>query len=177
MLRNLSKYFQIGKTFELGLYQNTITFKCLNNSSSHQFQSNRFYTSSNKESPCNTVLDSVDLKSLSKNLDLLITTKPEYQSLSNKIFQSKIHRKCLLEKDKSNLKRKLNFKLALIVLSFKRLTSAFECDFLDDTAKLELVKEIVINELKRNEEQDLDEKLDVLDLLGFDTTEADEDEV
>jgi len=168
MLKNFTKWIKIGKNFN----QNTLTFKSLNNSSNHQI--NRCYASCNNISSNNNVLESTEIKKLSKNLELLITSKPEYKSLSDKILQSKLQT-CLFEKDKKNLQRKLNFKLAWIVLAIKRMISAFECNYLDDTAKLDLIKEIVINELKRNE-KDLDSKLDVLDLLGFDSNEADEDE-
>lgn len=125
--------------------------------------------------PIKNALNSPDLKKLRSDLDSSIVGKPLYNEVSKKILGSDDKKRPFVDK---RLEAKLNYKLALLVLCFRRLTSACENDFLDDTAKLALIKEVVLNELKNKNMQEIQNEFDFLDILGFNMDKAGaEDEV
>lgn len=126
------------------------------------------------------VLNSPDLINLRNNLESMIQNKPEYIQITDDIYKSRFKtEKSKFITEEVNLRKKLNFKLACIILSFKRLTSAFENDFLDDYTKIDLVKEIIFNDLKNKSPEDTEEQLDLLDLLGLNVNDhlEDDDEI
>jgi hypothetical protein len=111
-----------------------------------------------------SVLNSPDLRELKASLEHSIVDRPLYNQIAKKILHLGISQKPFVDK---RLEAKLNYKLALLVICFRRLTKACENDFLDDKAKLELIKEVVLNELKDKNTEEIQNEFEFLDLLGF----------
>lgn len=152
MLRNINRLTFAAEACKLNLTKS----QSLNTSSQ--------YPSNLTTQPIKNVLNSPELKKLRSDLNASIVGKPLYNEISKKILGLNDTRRPFVDK---RLEAKLNYKLALLVLCFRRLTSACENDFIDDTAKLELIKEIVLNELKGKNTEEIQNEFDFLDILGF----------
>lgn len=122
----------------------------------------------------NNVRNTSELKNYRKNLEAIILLKPEYRNISNNILRTATKQATLDSNNERDLEKKLNFKLGLIVVCFKRLTEACEKNYLDNQAKLGLIKEILTNELSNKNIEEVENEFDFLELLGFDVNENDE---
>ncbi len=145
----------------------------------NSFHSSIFFgsqvTTTDLRKPFKNVLDSPDLKVLTKNLEQLVLNKPEYREISEKILDCHSDRnKYLFPSDKRQLKRKLNIKLAWIILCLQRLTFACDNDFLSDEVKLNLIKSTLVRRIQNKSLADIENELEILEILNLEESEEDE---
>ncbi len=124
------------------------------------------------------VLNSPDLRELTKNLENLVVNKPEFKQISDKILDNHSDKKkYLFPSDEKHLKRKLNIKLGWIVLSLRRLTSACDNNFLSDEVKLNLIRSTLANQINNKsleQAENEQEILQILEILGMEETDEEE---
>lgn len=110
-----------------------------------------------------------------KQMETIISLNPEYKKISNRILATAaVSKNTAIPVHGKELQSKLDFKLAMIVACFKRLTQACENNFIDDKTKLDLIKEILANELRNKNIEEIENEFDFLELLGFEVNEEDE---
>ena len=114
-----------------------------------------------------------ELQALNKSLQAIVLEKTQLKIVSDKILNS-----TSTSKNSVHLQKKLLFKLGWIVVCYKKLTTAFENDFLGDKDKFNLINDIVLDDLKnKTAEENIENEFFLLETIGFNVNLNREEEV